>query len=726
MLFTFRSTSRTIAEPGRAIIAIFATLALLLVGLVVATPASADWVPSSTTQVSVGNDGNGTTSQSLAAAVSDDGEVVTFTSWASNLVSGDDNDTADIFVRNMSTGVTTLVSRAMTGGPGNDTSFSSDISADGRYIVFESDASDLVAGDTNGSSDVFLYEVPTGSMTLVSRTSAGVSANGFSAGASISADGRYVAFVTWTSDLVPGATAFSGVALYEIATGSISLPISEAIQSLDISADGRFIVYDSPSHHPALGDDPGSNDVFRYDTVTGVTQLVTPDNGGVAQTSTVSLEPHISGDGRVVTYVSAETDLVAGDTNGFFDVFVYDFTTGVTSLVSADVAGGPSNGASYWPRISGDGGSVVYRSRASDLVAGDTNANTDIFIYNVATGVNSIASVSSSGGLSNGFEYSQNISNNGQHVVYSSSATNLVNGYLSGGDDVYITSSLCNGLVPNIVAVPGVTTVGSGNGDVIAGTAGPDVIVGGGGDDVICGNGGDDLIVGGTGNDTILGGDGADRIFGDLGADTIFGGAGLDRIRGGAGNDVISGGADRDVILGDAGIDTIHGDGGRDSLFGGDNGDTIDGGADTDLVRGQGGADTLRTGTSGNDRLVGGTGNDILDGRATSGSTRMLGEAGDDTFYGSEQLDRMWGHGGNDTMYGRGFSDLLRGGEGDDVMYGESGRDTLDGGNGNDYLSGGAGNGDKLVGMAGTDACDGGFGIGDFAHFTCENVSGIP
>lgn len=281
----------------------------------------------------------------------------------------------------------------------------------------------------------------------------------------------------------------------------------------------------------------------------------------------------------------------------------------------------------------------------------------------------------------------------------------------------------CGNLTATIVAVPGVLTRGTPGNDVIVGTAGRDIIRGMGGNDTICGLGGNDVLLGDDGSDAIFGGDGNDNIWAGNDDDEVHGGNGIDRIRAGAGDDLVFGGADRDVILGEAGIDVIHGEAGRDSLYGGSEDDWIDGGADTDLVRGQGGDDELFSGPSGNDRLVGGTDNDTLDARATTGSTRLIGDSGNDTFYGSEQLDRMWGGVGNDLMYAGGYHDLLRGGDGDDTIFGEAGRDVIDGGNNNDYLDGGLDN-DRIYGMAGIDTCVGGHGAANFIHYlTCEYLT---
>lgn len=303
---------------------------------------------------------------------------------------------------------------------------------------------------------------------------------------------------------------------------------------------------------------------------------------------------------------------------------------------------------------------------------------------------------------------------------------------IAGGDQVTCTitntfaDSLCGGLVPTITATSGVLTRGTPGDDVIVGTESRDVINGLGGNDTICGLGGNDTILGGDGDDTILGGDGNDSVWAGAGEDEVLGGTGVDRIRAGEGDDTVFGGPDRDVILGDGGFDILHGEAGRDSLYGGTENDWIDGGEDTDLVRGQGGEDELFSGPSGNDRLVGGTEDDILDARATTGSTRMIGDSGNDTFYGSEQLDRMWGGVGNDLMYAGGYHDLLRGGTGNDEIYGQMGRDVIDGGHGDDTLFGGPDN-DRLFGMHGVDRCVGEGGSANFIHYlTCEYVTAQP
>lgn len=285
-------------------------------------------------------------------------------------------------------------------------------------------------------------------------------------------------------------------------------------------------------------------------------------------------------------------------------------------------------------------------------------------------------------------------------------------------------NGLCEGRAVTVNLADGqVPTEGD---DVILGTTGNDVINGRGGNDTICALEGDDRIVGGSGNDRIMAGPGNDLVWGGDGDDWINGLGGIDRIRGGAGADTIYGGSDRDIIVGQDGNDQLFGEDGRDTIDGGDGADVINGGNDTDFLRGRAGNDVLFSGNSGNDRLVGDEGNDSLQASATSGSTRLVGGDGDDLLIGSAQLDRLWGNDGNDRLYGAGYRDLLRGGAGNDIVSGGFGADALDGGSGNDNLDGGAGDGDFLVGLGGSDRCDGGSGILDRAHHSCELILGVP
>ena len=290
-----------------------------------------------TWRVSVASDGtqaNGNSygmSVSAISLVSADGRFVAFESDATNLVAGDSNNKRDIFVHDRQTGTTTRVSVASNGAQTNGNPLRPAISADGRYVAFDSDASNLVAGDSNGVYDVFVHDRQTGTTERVSVATGGAQGNGGSWQPSISADGRYVVFYTSADNMVPG-------------------------------------------------DSNGQWDVILRDRQTSTTELISvglngqPGNG-------LSSAPSISADGRYVAFYSSAPDLVAGDTNNTQDIFVRDRQAGTTERVSVAGDGAQANGWSSYPSISADGRFVVFGSDATNLVAGDTNGKRDIFVH---------------------------------------------------------------------------------------------------------------------------------------------------------------------------------------------------------------------------------------------------------------------------------------------------------------------------------------------------------
>jgi len=261
---------------------------------------------------------------------------VVFQSYASNLAGGGTG--SDIFWRDMRTGSVRLVS-SRTGVTANGSSWTPVASSNGRYVAYASSASNLVAGDANGWSDVFRWDSVTGATVRVSRSSG----DGESHSPSISSNGRYIAFVSAVSAFVPSDTA-------------------------------------------------GFDDVYRKDLVTGAMLRVSVAPNG-AEPNGDCFAPSVSSSGRYVAFCSSASNIVAGDTNGATDVFVFDTVLHTTRRASVSSTGVQGNHGSFAPAISGDGLKVAFESRASNLVAGDTNAVRDIFVRYLSAGSTVRASV---------------------------------------------------------------------------------------------------------------------------------------------------------------------------------------------------------------------------------------------------------------------------------------------------------------------------------------------
>jgi Tol biopolymer transport system component len=265
---------------------------------------------------------------------------VVFTSLATNLVVGDTNGFMDVFVHDRDTGETSRVSVASDGTQANDHTYWPAVSADGRYMAFHSMATNLVAGDTNGFGDVFVHDRDTGETARLSMAFDGAQGNGLSAYPFVSGDGRYVAFISWASNLVPGDTnGTSDIFVHDRDTGETTR-VSVASDGTQgngqsgqwhhaISADGRYVAFRSFASNLVPGDTNNNHDIFVHDRETGETTRVSVASDGT-EGNGFSSDADISADGRYVAFESTANNLVPGDTNNSFDVFVHD--QGVAAL----------------------------------------------------------------------------------------------------------------------------------------------------------------------------------------------------------------------------------------------------------------------------------------------------------------------------------------------------------------------------------------------------------
>jgi Ca2+-binding RTX toxin-like protein len=275
-----------------------------------------------------------------------------------------------------------------------------DISADGRFVVYSSATNRLQDWSGGAPTDVYLADLETGTRTLISAVPGGVAGNGSSRQVSISDDGRYVAFISRASNLVPEDANGSGqdVFLYDREAQSLTIATrsgagaqnSAYLQSTDLSADGRYLVFTSGDGPLAPGDSNGFNDILRRDNVTGEVVVVSTASDGTRGDGHAGVAT-ISADGRHVAFSSLASNLVAGDSNGKFDIFVKDMESGLTRRITAAPDGAEANGDSFWVDISANGQVLLFESEASNLIAGDTNGVKDIFRVELEPGPGGVA-----------------------------------------------------------------------------------------------------------------------------------------------------------------------------------------------------------------------------------------------------------------------------------------------------------------------------------------------
>ncbi len=346
---------------------------------------------------------------------------------------------------------------------GNAASFNYSLSADGRFVAFESTATDLVPGGTPPGVNVFVRDLLQGTTVLASVNEAPyIGAAEFP---HISADGRYVAYQrsTCTSpfcstvdvfvrDLQARTTTLVSVDQNGLPGGG-SQPV--------ISADGRHVAFQSIGANLVPGDTNGAVDVFVRDLDTGTTRLASVNAAGAGSGNGASHHPALSADGHIVAFDSDASDLVAGDANGTTDVFYRDLQAGVTRLVSVDAAGtGSGNGASSFPTLSADGTRVAFGSSASDLVPVDTNGGPDVFARDLPAGPTRLVSVNQAGTDSADFgSYRPYLTSSGRFVAFQSDSSGLAPNDFNRGPDVFLRD-----LDAGVTRLVSVNAAGTGTG----------------------------------------------------------------------------------------------------------------------------------------------------------------------------------------------------------------------------------------------------------------------
>ncbi|PTQ87907.1 beta strand repeat-containing protein, partial [Agitococcus lubricus] len=647
------------------------------------------------------------------ATFSVDGTKVVFTSTANNLVAGDTNNVADIFIKDLVTGVVSCVSRDASGNQANGASQNATFSADGTKIIFTSTANNLVAGDTNNVADIFIKDLVTGVVSCVSRDASGNQANGASQNATFSVDGTKVIFTSTANNLVSGDTnSASDIFVKDLQTGIVTrlTTNSQGIQAdgdtyeYNLSADGKKITFSSYASNLINGDTNFSFDIFVKDLQTGLVSRVSTSTNGT-QANYESYRPIFAPDGQKVLFQSAASNLIVGDNNNALDYFVKDLNTGELICVTRNVTGQIANGESQYAIFSKDGKKIIFDSYASNLVSGDTNSTSDIFVKNLENGDVIRINLANNVQLNNQ-SIMPVLSNDGGKLLFTSSATNLVAGDSNNASDIFIIdlndghdivySSAGHFLEDN---VENLTLIGDN----------PIYAIGNGLNNIITGNAGNNAIDGGVGIDTLIGGQGNDTYEIDNVNDIVIENEneGIDTINAafsmslvsfsnvenlflsnrqtqtnGTGNhlnNVLSGATNsnnsHNVLDGGAGNDTLDGGSGIDTLIGGTGDDTyiVDSTTDTITELLAQGTDTIQSTVNFSLSSILHVENISLKGQASN----AVGNSLDNVLIGNSLNNTLSGMDGNDTLIGGTGIDTLVGGVGNDTYFVDSTSDTI-------------------------------------------------
>lgn len=437
--------------------------------------------------VSIATNDTQANQESLGSVISDDGRYIAFTSYADNLVANDTNNNADIFIRDRVSRTTEIVLVGLNDSQANGGIYALDMSDDGRYIAFNSDATNLVLntptdncnnnGSLNFCGGTFVHDRTTGETIIVSVSNQGNFANSWTEGVAISGNGRYVMFHTDADNLVPNDTIICvdldsrncpDVFVHDILTSETKM-ISVASNGThanhlsmigSLSDDGRYATFLSNATNLDPIITTNNYNIYVHDQQTGTTTLVSVGYDGSASNDWSHYSPQISGDGRYVAFSSYASNLVSDDTNscpnsdGIFgtscmDIFIRDLQTNTTTRV-VHIFFGQSNVDAYVSSISDDGNIIAFSAMDGNFVVGDTNGVGDIFIYYQDFPNIDMVSLHYDGRKSSKGGWADKISGDGQWISFVSDDnlvpddTNTVcynastNSYIANCADIYV------------------------------------------------------------------------------------------------------------------------------------------------------------------------------------------------------------------------------------------------------------------------------------------------
>ncbi len=433
-----------------------------------AVSASLSVLAQSTVPVSVNNAGTVSNSLSNNPSLSYDGRFVVFLDLGSNLVPGDTNDRFDVFLRDTQTNTTTRLSVSSGGGQANDESNNPFISSSGRFVVFDSKAANLVSGDTNAKRDCFLLDRQTNILERVSLGNGSVQGDGDCRSPVVSDDGRFVAFESNASNL----TAVTGNGKFQIylrdrtlgTTVCISTGAGGVLGDGDslvqaITSDGRFLTLSSTSSNLVANDTNGLEDAFLYDrTGAKMERVSVASNGAGGNGDSGTDGVFASLDGRYVFFGSNAGNLDPRSVEGRSLCYLRDRAAGTTTLVSLSLTGNAPDNDTYPASFTPNGQIIGFDSFASNLVANDTNNEEDAFVRNLASGKTTLISAGTDGGVGAGIlprSVLPILSGNGKQVAFRSSASNLAPGITDTNRHIYLRGPVYEVLSGTLDLLPG-------------------------------------------------------------------------------------------------------------------------------------------------------------------------------------------------------------------------------------------------------------------------------
>ncbi len=656
---------------------------------------------------------------SFAVAVSPNGRYVAFSSLE-KVTQDDTNNNYDIFVYDT---VLETVKRLDIPNTGSVPISGISISSDGDRIAFSSQAAH-VSGDTNGVFDIYVHDVGAGSTRLISTGKKGRVADGASRDPILSDDGSSVTFWTEAKKLVKNKS--TAVVEYDLDTGKISKVADGSV--FDTSGDGKF--------KAVIGFVKGNvnSQASIYEVGAKAGKVISKNSAGELSFGVENV--HISDNGRFATFTSSSNNLVDGDTNGRRDVFVYDSVLNRVSRLSVSNDGKQLDRESTALDISADGRFILWKSEANTVVPGDSGFFYDIFVTDLVSGLTTILSLNSLGELQFGDAVGAKMSKDGTQIVFVSEAANLSPNDTGRTKDVFVVKNPF--LATPIMGNAGDDSLeGSVERDFIKGGAGNDILDGKTNADILEGGEGDDTYIldvatdvaiekENEGSDTVKAaftytlaaafenltltgaydidgfGNNKDNILiGNSGSNTLKGFDGNDILDGGAGVDQLYGGAGNDTYILDNELDKVHEDanGGLDHVKSYSN---LNWQGNVEIYELIGNENTYVTGSPGDDILIGNSGDNIITGN--SGRDTMIGGAGNDTYNNFEIGDVIVEevNGGIDTIATRelfitlpenveNYTNIWRvtGADGnalDNVMVAAHGGERIDGKGGDDTL----------------------------------------